>query len=543
MYDEQRNEMVVRAWAGHDDEAISGLALPPDTSLVGLVYRTGQPHIVDDSADEPSFETAGRPALDAVRSVLGVPLLVEGQPIGVLFADNFSRPHAFDQSDLRLLRSLAGQAAVAVENARLFAAVQQELTERQRAEEALHRSLEETARGQRLLLALSQAAQAVQRARTPDEVYRTIGEEVVGLGYNATILTLTDGRAHLTLSYLTFAPAVIRAAEKLAGLSARGYHFPLVPDGFFHRIITEAETTFTEGKAEPLAEALPRLLRPLAERLVALMGAERSILAPLAIGDQTLGLLAVTGADLTAADVPAVSTFANQAAIALENARLFSSVSEQQQQLRALSARLAEAEEAERQRLTRELHDQVGQSLTALGINLNIVRSQVPAQAGAAHARLDDSLTLVAQTTERIRDVMADLRPPVLDDYGLLAALRWHGERFSPRTGVTTIVQGEELTPRLPSSVETALFRIAQEALTNAAKHAQASQVTLTLEAVDGGARLTIADDGVGFDPPARRQAGWGLLTMRERAEAVGGHLRVESAPGEGTRVIVDIAE
>jgi len=155
--------------------------------------------------------------------------------------------------------------------------------------------------------------------------------------------------------------------------------------------------------------------------------------------------------------------------------------------------------------------------------------------------------------------VMAELRPPVLDDYGLLAALRWHGRRFMEYTGIATAVTGVEPTPRLPLATEMALFRIAQEALTNAAKHAHASQVKVTLEAVERGAWLTIADDGVGFDPasqgrPAEAASdtrfagrvtdgrpGWGLLTMRERAEMIGGHLHVEATSGQGTRVIVEV--
>jgi PAS domain S-box-containing protein/putative nucleotidyltransferase with HDIG domain len=145
LYDERRNELIVRAWAGHDDEAFSGLALSPDTSLVGLVYRSCQPHTIDDVASEPAFERLGRPALDAIRSVLGVPLLFERRPIGALFADNFSRPQAFDQDDMRLLQSLAGQAAVAIENARLFEALQQELTGRKRADEQIQRQLQRLA--------------------------------------------------------------------------------------------------------------------------------------------------------------------------------------------------------------------------------------------------------------------------------------------------------------------------------------------------------------------------------------------------------------
>ncbi|MDH7486386.1 MAG: PAS domain S-box protein [Anaerolineae bacterium] len=411
----------------------------------------------------------------------------------------------------------------------------QDITERKRAEEA-------RAHSQRLLLALSQAAQAVQRARTPEEVYRTIGDEVARLGYHAAVFTLTADRTHLTPSYLSYEPAVIRAAEKLVGLSAKGYRFPLVPGGLYQRVIAEGKAVFSEPTLEFVTEALPTPLRPLAGRLAALLGMQQSIIAPLVVGGETYGLLAVTGTSLSEADVPAVSTFARQAAIALESAQLFLSLTERQAELRALAIRLAEVEEDERRRLARELHDRVGQNLTALGINLNVLGSQLPPETAAQmRARLADCLTLVEETTGHIRDVMAELRPAVLDDYGLLAALHWYGQRFSQRTGIATMVQGQEPAPRLPPAVETALFRIVQEALTNVAKHAQARQVTVTLEPVDGGARLSIADDGVGFDPTVRRRAGWGLMTMRERAQAVGGHLRVDSAPGKGTRVVVEV--
>jgi GAF domain-containing protein len=196
-------------------------------------------------------------------------------------------------------------------------------TERKRAEEALRRSLEETAHNQRLLLALSQAAQAVQRARTPDEGYRTIGDEVAGLGYHALVFTLTEDRAHLTISHVAFEPAPLRAAEKLTGIPALGYCFPLVPGGFLQRIIAEGEATFSEPTAELIADVLPEPMRPLAGRLAALLGLEQGIVVPLTVGGETHGLLAVTGAGLTEADVPAMTAFASQAAIALENARLY----------------------------------------------------------------------------------------------------------------------------------------------------------------------------------------------------------------------------
>jgi signal transduction histidine kinase len=213
--------------------------------------------------------------------------------------------------------------------------------------------------------------------------------------------------------------------------------------------------------------------------------------------------------------------------------------------LRALTTRLAEVAENERQRLARELHDQLGQNLTALGINLNIIRSQVEEQPVTVRTRLDDSLSLIEQTAERIRDIMADLRPPVLDDYGLVAALRWYSEQSGCRAGIDIAIEGEEPSPRLSAHIENALFRVAQEALTNVAKHARATQVSVTLNTRGDRVQLVVADNGIGFERPDRQspgeQRGWGLLTMTERAEAVGGRCRVESQTGQGTRVIVEV--
>ena len=245
-------------------------------------------------------------------------------------------------------------------------------------------------------------------------------------------------------------------------------------------------------------------------------------------------------------DQETLRLFATEAAIAIENARLFQSVSEQHTQLRAVTARLADAGEMERQRLSRELHDCVGGNLTALNLNLSILQGQLQAQGTASAAvRIEESMRLVEDAVQHIRSVMIELRPPLLDDQGLVASLRWYVDQFSARTSVTSTMQGDDPRRRLPRSVEIGLFRIAQEALTNVAKHAQAREATLLVEETAEQVRLTIADDGVGFDPATVRPSGepqwWGLITMRERAMAIGGSLRVESILGSGTRVIVEV--
>lgn len=232
-----------------------------------------------------------------------------------------------------------------------------------------------------------------------------------------------------------------------------------------------------------------------------------------------------------------------------EKDELLAEVSRSRQALRTMAARLAETQEFERKQLARELHERVGQNLSTMGFILNIIRDQVchlvpKTESKAVLTRVDDALDLVKQTTDDVRSVMAELRPPVLDDYGLAATLRWYGEQFSQRVGIPVTVQGDDLAARLPALVENTLFRITQEALTNVARHAQATQVTITLAAADE-ILLAIADNGVGFDPtqvsPPSQKGGWGLLNIAERAVSVGGECRVESTPGQGTNVVVRV--
>jgi signal transduction histidine kinase len=215
-------------------------------------------------------------------------------------------------------------------------------------------------------------------------------------------------------------------------------------------------------------------------------------------------------------------------------------------QPRALWQVLREAREDERRHLAQELHDRVGQNLTALDLNLNIIRSALPPEAlTRVSERLGECLRLVEHTEDVVSDVMTELRPVVLEDSGLMAALRWRGEQFSHLIGVPARVSGEEPVPRLSSVIQNALLRIVQEALTNVSKYAHGSQVALTLESSAERVRMIVADDGCGFDSSTvstrAGRRGWGLRIMRERAEAVGAKFQVESRPGQGCQVIVDL--
>jgi PAS domain S-box-containing protein len=212
------------------------------------------------------------------------------------------------------------------------------------------------------------------------------------------------------------------------------------------------------------------------------------------------------------------------------------------QDLHGLTRRLVQAEEAERKRIARELHDRVGQALSALNINLDIVlRSD--ALAPAARQRLADSANLVESTLHSMEGVMAELRPPLLDEYGLGAALAWHAEEFARRTGIKVSVDDEaaEAVRSLRLEAALALYRIAQEALNNVLKHARAAAVRIEVTLDGNDVVLSVQDDGAGFDFAHVPRGRLGMTTMRERAEAAGGRVQVDSAPGRGTRVVATV--
>ncbi len=215
---------------------------------------------------------------------------------------------------------------------------------------------------------------------------------------------------------------------------------------------------------------------------------------------------------------------------------------ESRRRLQILSQRLVDVQEEERRAIAQELHDRVGQTLTALNLNLTIVSGQLADQAtGHVTERLADSIKLVTEMIAIVRDVMSDLRPIVLDEYGLEAALRAYLTKFEARYGIhVEFDRSKRLLPHLGAGLEMTILRIAQEALLNIARHAHADHVTLTLQCDDETLLLSIEDNGVGIQSwhaPSNGRGGHGLMLMRERAEAVGGTLKISSIPAKGTRI------
>jgi len=210
-----------------------------------------------------------------------------------------------------------------------------------------------------------------------------------------------------------------------------------------------------------------------------------------------------------------------------------------QQELKELSARLVSAQEEERRAISRELHDEVGQSLSALLMEAGNAAASVPAGSAEVRRHVESIKKLAEASVQVIRNMTLLLRPSMLDDFGLVPALEWHAREISKRTGLRVHVTAEESAGELPDQLKTCIYRVVQEALHNCMRHAQARNVNVLVEQHAHRIVLSVEDDGHGFD--AGRVRGLGLVGMEERVKHLGGAFEVRSQPGSGTRVSVEL--
>jgi signal transduction histidine kinase len=265
---------------------------------------------------------------------------------------------------------------------------------------------------------------------------------------------------------------------------------------------------------------------------------------PLRVGEIVLGMLAVIHQQPGAFNrdhLHLLEAAASWTAIAVSNARLFEQVRRGREQMRHLARQVVTAQEEERRRVARELHDEAGQALTALKINLELSRQSLPEQLTEVRHGLADAVELTGQTMEQIRRLAHNLRPAALETYGLAEALQALCTDFGSRTHLPITYRASG-SPSLSDTAAITLYRFVQEALTNVAKHAGATKVVVTLRCDASEVRLAIRDNGLGFDmhqvlDDGARQAGIGLAGMRERLDLIGGRLLIQTTVGTGTRL------
>jgi two-component system sensor histidine kinase UhpB len=274
------------------------------------------------------------------------------------------------------------------------------------------------------------------------------------------------------------------------------------------------------------------------------MGAFAAI--PLVAKDRVLGVLSLFSLRprrMGSWERQLLTAIGHQVGIAIENIRLFEQLFSAQRRLRQMAQQVISAQEEERRRLSRELHDEAGQALTALRIGLQLIRSDLPAGSEPLQQRLGEAIALAEATMDEIRNLAQNLRPPALDAVGLSATLEGFCRDFAERTRLTIDYHGTELSP-LPEEVNICLYRFVQEALTNVAKHAQATHVLIALRSDAEAIHLLVQDNGRGLGknwPASRRSPGIGLVGMHDRLDLLGGWLEIESQPGQGTRLVAYI--
>jgi signal transduction histidine kinase len=422
-----------------------------------------------------------------------------------------------------------GLAALVAEAARLY---QAEQAARRVAEIALNR----TARLESVAAALSQLLSPGRAAEV------VIEQAVPALGAAAGVITLCadDGR---TLE-------IVAASGYPAGVLEGFQRFPIEAP------LPIAEAARSRQPVWLESSAVWRERYPQALSAHSAAGTEAAAALPIVVDGRTLGALGLSFAQARAfapEDQALIQALAQQCAQALERARLYAEaqeataalegrVRERTEQLRALTLRLESLREEERMHIAREVHDELGGALTAIKMDISRLKSALEKTQPELREKLNSLLELVDASVQTVRRIATELRPALLDDFGLVAAIEWQLQEFGRRTGIECVAQLALEPAALDPAAATAIFRVLQEALTNVARHAQASQVHVSLREEGGNVILLVADNGRGFDrEAAHRTPSLGLMGMRERAFAIGGGLEIESQVGQGSTVRVTI--
>lgn len=486
----------------HMPENRIGVPLHLGQGLAGRVAQSASPLMVADYRDWEGQVAAF--ADSPYHRMLGVPLMVRDKVIGVITVTD-EKIGLFDANHVRLLNLFAAQAAIAIENARLYQAEREQ------------RELAETLRETGATLASTLDLGTVS-ARLLDQVSRLVPNDA------ANIMLVEDDHTRA---------AGWRGYERFGVRDPSHFVFAVDETPYFKQMLTTGEpVTVSDTHTDSLWVPTPGTT-----------WLHSYAAAPIRVQDKTIGFLNVDSATpgfYRAHHAERLKMFADQAAIALTNAQLYKAAQETALRLQTTSNRLLQAQETERRSIARELHDEIGQTLTAVKINLQAVRHASDRSAQASI--LDESITVIERALQQVRNLSLDLRPSLLDDLGLVPALRWYMHRQAERAGFSVTVVADSLEAHLPPHLEIVCFRIVQEALTNVARHARAQHVFVELRQRDTQLELVVRDDGVGFDVPsvrerAARGASLGLQGMEERVTLVGGQVEIESVLTHGTEI------
>ena len=464
---------------------------PHGRGILGVLIRDARPlrlARISDHPDSVGFPTNHPP----MTTFLGVPILLRGVAYGNLYLAD-KREGEFTQEDQDATTLLAAQAAVAIENARLY---------------------ESATRWSRQLESLIEVGNAVSSELELPRLLQLVADRLRDLiGASDVFIALPSGRR-----------LVIQAAAGESVAPLVGSELPASSKSV--RVLERGHSERVDSLMDDPEVDIEFTLK---------LGASTGLFVPLVVRGEPIGVVVAHDKQsrdprFTQQDLRLAETFAGRAAAAAD---LSTRVA------RDTVARVVDAQEVERRRLARELHDETGQALTSILLGLRAVEeADIGDEAREATARLREQ---VVETLHDVRRLAVELRPSALDDFGLVPALERLVETFREQTGIPVELETVLGETRLPPPVETALYRIVQEALTNVIKHSRASRVSVLVTRKGDSVAAVVEDDGVGFTPDEVRDGGLGLVGMRERIALLGGRLTVESEPERGTTLVAEV--
>jgi signal transduction histidine kinase len=471
--------------------------LPTGRGILGVLIRDARPLRLSDLTADPR-SVGFPPGHPPMRSFLGVPILVRGVAYGNLYLSEKEDGTDFTDEDEELVQLLAAQAGVAIENARLY---------------------ETSTRWLRHLESLNEIGTALTGELELEPLLGLVAHR---------LRTLVDARLVLIALPEPGGRDLVIAAADGEGSDAYG----LVG---MELEVTGSKTgrVLQRGRSERVDSVLddPEIDQQAARR----MGIHSALYVPLVVRTRAIGVVVAHDKlgptqSFTDDDVRLAESLTARAAMAVDLSERVS---------RDAVRRVVEAQELERARLARELHDETGQALTSILLGLKSLEERVDTEQGRRAAT--ELRELVVSTLQDVRRLAVELRPSALDDFGLVPALERLRDTVREQSGIDVDIQSRLKVDRLPEELETALYRIVQEALTNVIKHAGATRVTIMLVQKGNAVSLIVQDDGAGFDPQDVREGGLGLTGMRERVSLLGGRLSVESTEGAGTMLSAEV--
>jgi signal transduction histidine kinase len=465
---------------------------PRGRGVLGVLIREARPLRLHDLAEDP--RSVGFPRHHPpMRTFLGVPIVLRGVAYGNLYLTEKEGGGDFTPEDEELTQLLAAQAAVSIENARLY---------------------ENSTRWLRQLESLNEVGLALASEVELEPLLGIVARRLRELvDARLVLIALPSGDT------LRVAAAEGEGSEGVVGMQL----------GFGG---SKAGRVLERGRSERIDSVLddPEIDQGAARRL----GVHSALFVPLVARGRAIGVVIAhdrngPNARFSDDDVRLAETLAARAAIAVELSERVG---------RDVLRRVVQAQEAERKRLARELHDETGQALTSILLGLKPLEQVGDDRVAEAVASVRE---LVVSTLQDVRRLAVELRPTALDDFGLLPAVERLTHTFREQTGMHVELESRLPEQRLPAEVETALYRIIQEALTNVVKHSGASRVSILLTERDHGVAAMVEDDGMGFETETERDDGLGLVGMRERIGLVGGRLHIESSTGAGTTIVAEV--